>query len=54
VVLNLVLHRWEAAIGWRALAAALGGTAALTISAGWIPSWRLLKKKPIEVLREIG
>jgi len=41
---------WE--LPWRASLAALGLTAVLTVGTGWAASFRVLGKKPLEVLRE--
>ncbi len=45
--MNVVFH-WQ----WRWSAAALVGTAALTVATGWAASHRILGQKPLEVLRE--
>ncbi len=37
---------------WLWCAAALVGTAALTVATGWMASHRILGQKPLEVLRE--
>ncbi len=37
---------------WSWAAAALAGTAALTVATGWLASHRILGRKPLEVLRE--
>jgi putative ABC transport system permease protein len=37
---------------WEWTAAALVGTAVLTVATGWLASHRILGQKPLEVLRE--
>lgn len=53
-MLSVVLHRPEIAVDWKIIAAALGGSTLLTVAAGWVPSWGLLKRKPIEILRVVA
>lgn len=50
-VLSVVLHRTETAVEWGTLGASIGGAAVLTLAAGWIPAYGLLKRKPLEILR---
>jgi len=51
VVLSVVLQRAESAAAGRTIAAAMVISIALTVAAGWLPAWRLLRLRPMEVLR---
>jgi|GEM_PF-6451197 len=50
-VLAVVLHRAEAVLDWKTLAAAITASMAAAVVAGWLPTWRLLDRKPMDVLR---
>ena len=52
VVVSAIFRRPEAAIGWHSLPAGVLIAAPATVVAGWLPAYRLLKRKPLEVLRD--
>jgi putative ABC transport system permease protein len=54
VIARVLLHRMEVAfhVQWLWTIGALLGTAALTVGTGWVASHRILRQKPLEVLRE--
>jgi putative ABC transport system permease protein len=54
IIAHVLLHRLSVAyrFQWFFTAAALLGTAVLTIGTGWLASHRMLGQKPLEVLRE--
>ncbi len=51
VVISAIFHRPEAAIGWVSLPAGVLIAVPATVIAGWLPAWRLVQRKPLEVLR---
>jgi predicted lysophospholipase L1 biosynthesis ABC-type transport system permease subunit len=51
VVLDVVFQRMQLAGDWGSTAAAVFLAALLAVVAGWLPSYGLLRKKPMEVLR---
>ena len=51
VTLAVIFHRVTAAMDCRVVAAAIVISALATTIAGWAPSYRLLGRKPMEVLR---
>ena len=52
VVISAIFHRPEVAIGWYSLPIGILIAAPATVVAGWLPAYRLLKRKPLEVLRD--
>jgi Predicted ABC-type transport system involved in lysophospholipase L1 biosynthesis, permease component len=54
LIARILLHRMDVVFHWQWgwSAAALVGTAALTVATGWGASHRILGQKPLEVLRE--
>jgi len=50
-ILTTVFHRFQAAIDWRGIAEALLISSLLAIVAGWVPTYRLLHRRPLLVLR---
>jgi putative ABC transport system permease protein len=54
IITRVLLSRMTVAyhFQWAWTAAALVGTAALTVATGWVASHRILGRKPLEVLRE--
>ena len=53
LLLGLIFYRWEVAIGWQVVAGAVFCSALLTTLAGWVPTYPLLRQKPMNVLRGI-
>jgi putative ABC transport system permease protein len=53
MLLALIFHRWEMAFGWELAAGAVLGSAVLTTVAGWMPTYSLLRQKPLHILRGI-
>jgi ABC-type antimicrobial peptide transport system permease subunit len=51
VALNLVLHRAEWTLEWKTIGGAMVISTVLTVCAGWLPAYGLLRLKPMEVLR---
>jgi putative ABC transport system permease protein len=51
VITMALFHRPEAEISWRALAGTVLISPLLTLAAGWLPTYRLLSRKPLVVLR---
>jgi putative ABC transport system permease protein len=51
VLLKLALDRWEFVFQWRIAAAAMVSSALLAAVAGWLPTYPLLRQKPLSVLR---
>ena len=51
VLLKLALDRWEFIFPWRIAAVAVVSSALLAAVAGWLPTYRLLRQKPLSVLR---
>lgn len=51
LILRIVLHRGELILRWDVIAAAFAGSLLLTIGGGWLPSYGLLRRKPMDVLR---
>jgi putative ABC transport system permease protein len=51
VILGEIFHRLEFAPDWAAAAGAVVFAAAATFLAGWLPAYRLLRRKPLESLR---
>ena len=51
VILTVLFYRPELVIEWRALAGAVLVSPPLTVAAGWVPLYRLLDQRPMEVLR---
>jgi putative ABC transport system permease protein len=54
LVLSITFDELHMAHEWRPAAAAIGISAVLTCAAGWLPTWALLRKKPWNVLRDLG
>ncbi len=52
VALSVTFDRVELAVGWRGVIAAVLFSAFLTVAAGWIPIYRLLRRRPLDSLRE--
>jgi len=53
LLLGLIFYRWEVTIGWQVVAGAVFCSALLTTAAGWMPTYPLLRQKPMNVLRGI-
>ena len=53
MLLGLIFYRWEIAFGWQTAAGAVLSSALLTTAAGWMPTYRLMRQKPMNVLRGI-
>jgi putative ABC transport system permease protein len=53
MLLGLIFYRWEIAFEWQTAAGAVLISALLTTAAGWIPTYPLLRQKPMNVLRGI-
>jgi putative ABC transport system permease protein len=51
VMVSVVFGRVQAPIEWKAAATATVAAAALSVAAGWLPAYGLLRRKPLEVLR---
>jgi putative ABC transport system permease protein len=51
VVLSVVLQHAESAAAGKTIAMAVVISVALTVGAGWLPAWGLLRRRPMEVLR---
>lgn len=51
ILLKLAFDRWEFVFQWKIAAAAVVSSALLAALAGWIPTFRLLRQKPLSVLR---
>jgi putative ABC transport system permease protein len=51
VVLSVVFHRLETAIAWMPIAAAAFIAILVIVLAGWAPTFRLLARKPMDILR---
>jgi putative ABC transport system permease protein len=51
VVLSVVLQHPESAAAGKTITVAVVISVALTVGAGWLPSWGLLQRRPMEVLR---
>ena len=50
-ILIVLFHHAEVAISWRALGGAMLVSPMLTLAAGWLPTYQLLRYKPLEALR---
>jgi putative ABC transport system permease protein len=53
MLLALIFHRWEMAFEWQLAAGAVLCSAVLTSAAGWIPTYPLLRQRPLHILRRI-
>jgi putative ABC transport system permease protein len=51
MLLKLALDRWEFVFQWRIAVAAVVSSALLAAVAGWVTTYRLLRQKPLSVLR---
>ena len=51
VLTSALFRRLEIALEWRGIAGAVVAAPLVTIAAGWLPAWRLLRRKPLEALR---
>jgi putative ABC transport system permease protein len=51
VVLSVVLQRAASAAASKTIVAAVLSSVILTVAAGWLPAWGLLRLRPMEVLR---
>jgi putative ABC transport system permease protein len=51
VILTMLFYRPEVVIEWRSIAGAVLLAPLLTVGAGWLPLYRLLDQRPMEVLR---
>lgn len=51
VILTVLFHRPEVIISWQAVAVSMFFTPLLTLTAGWLPLYRLLDSKPLAILR---
>ena len=53
LLLGLIFYRWEIAFGWMVVAVAVLCSILLTMLAGWLPTFSLIRQKPMNVLRGI-
>jgi putative ABC transport system permease protein len=53
LLLGLIFYRWEFAFGWPVVAGAVVCSVVLTTVAGWLPTFSLIRQKPMNVLRGI-
>jgi putative ABC transport system permease protein len=53
MLLGLIFYRWEIAIGWPVVAGAVLCSVVLSTLAGWLPTFSLIRQKPMNVLRGI-
>ena len=53
MLLGLIFYRWEIAFGWAVVAGAMLCSVLLTTAAGWLPTFSLIRQKPMNVLRGI-
>jgi putative ABC transport system permease protein len=51
LTLSVIFQRIETPVEWLPVAAAVGISAAATFVAGWLPSFALLRKRPMDVIR---
>lgn len=51
VILTALFHHIEVAFSWRAAAASILASPLLVWCAGWLPTFRLLREKPLAILR---
>jgi putative ABC transport system permease protein len=51
VLTSALFRRLEIALEWRGIAGAVLAAPLITIATGWLPAWRLLRRKPMEALR---
>lgn len=51
VILTVLFYRPEVVVDWRALAGAMLISPLVTVAAGWAPTYRLLHRRPMEILR---
>jgi putative ABC transport system permease protein len=54
LVLSLTFREFHPAREWKTAAVAVAISTLLTIAAGWLPTWGLLRRKPMEILRGLG
>ena len=54
VVLSLLFHRVEIAMEWKPVVIAAIVSVVVIILAGWLPTFRLLERKPMDILRGEG
>jgi putative ABC transport system permease protein len=53
MLLGIIFYRWEIAFGWQVVAGAILWSTLLTTVAGWMPTFSLIRQKPMNVLRGI-
>jgi putative ABC transport system permease protein len=53
LLLGLIFSRWEIVFAWQTAAGAVCTSTLLTMAAGWVPTFPLLRQKPMNVLRGI-
>jgi len=51
VLTSALFRRLEIALERRGIAGAVLAAPLITIATGWLPAWRLLRRKPMEALR---
>jgi putative ABC transport system permease protein len=51
LVLSITLDEFHVAREWKPALAAIAISILLTIAGGWLPTWGLLKKRPMDILR---
>ncbi len=51
LVFRILFYRNEIAIHWTTAAIAMVLCPLITIAAGWLPLYRLLRQRPLEILR---
>ncbi len=54
LLLSITFDELHMAHEWKPAAAAIAISVVLTSAAGWLPTWALLRKKPWNVLRDLG
>jgi putative ABC transport system permease protein len=53
VLAAVIFHRWEFTADWRTAALAVFASALLAALGGWMPTYALLRQRPMDVLRRI-
>jgi putative ABC transport system permease protein len=51
ILLKLAFERWQVIFHWKVAVAAVLGSAVSAVAAGWLPTFPLLRQKPLNVLR---
>jgi putative ABC transport system permease protein len=53
VVTSIIAGHLDLALDWKASLAAISAAIVLTVAGGWLPVYDLLKRRPLEALREL-